>query len=79
VNSLIESNKQKNKKQNILVREEDDMNIDINENDCIVIETKGSDSGKRSAGLAGSKNPADAAASAPSSEPGKVAVEDRGE
>jgi hypothetical protein len=54
------------------------MNIDIDENDCIVVETKGSDVGKRSAGLAGSKNPADAAASAPSSELGKVAVEDRG-
>jgi hypothetical protein len=54
------------------------MNIDINENDYIVIKTKGSNSGKRSARLVGSKNPADAAASALSSEPGKVAVEDRG-
>jgi hypothetical protein len=54
------------------------MNIDIDENDCIVVKTKGSDIGKRSAGLAGSKNPADAAASALSSELRKVAVEDRG-
>ena len=54
------------------------MNTNIDENDCIVVETKGSEVGKRSAGLAGSKNPADAAASAPSSELEKVAVEGRG-
>jgi hypothetical protein len=54
------------------------MNIDIDGNDCIVVETKGSDVGKRSAGLAGSNDPADAGASAPSSEVGKRAVDERG-
>jgi hypothetical protein len=44
------------------------MNINIDEDDCIVVETKGSDVGKQSAGLAGSSDPADAAASALSSE-----------
>jgi hypothetical protein len=42
------------------------MNIDIDEDDCIVVETKGSEVGKRSAGLAGSSDPADAGAGAPS-------------
>lgn len=37
------------------------MNTDIDENDCIVVETKGSDVGKRSAGWAGLKDPADQA------------------
>jgi hypothetical protein len=48
-----------------------DMNIDIDENDCIVVETKGGEVGKRSAGSAGSPDPADAGASAPSSEVGQ--------
>jgi hypothetical protein len=34
-----------------------DMNIDIDENDCIVAETKGGEVGKRSAGSAGSQTP----------------------
>jgi hypothetical protein len=58
--------------------EENDMNTDIDEDDCIVVETKGSEVGKRSAGLARSTGPVDASGSAPSSELGKVAVEDRG-
>ena len=52
------------------------MNIDIDEDDCIVVDTKGSELGKRSAGLAGSEDPADAGASAPSSEAGKRAVDE---
>jgi hypothetical protein len=55
------------------------MNTDIDESDCIVVETKRSEVIKRSAGLAESKNPSDAGASAPSLELGKVAVEDRGD
>jgi hypothetical protein len=54
------------------------MNIDIDEEDCIVVETKGSEVGKRSAGLAGSSDPADAGAGAPSSEAGKRAVDEGG-
>jgi hypothetical protein len=53
-----------------------DMNIDIDEDDCIVVETKGSKVGKRSAGLAGSSDPADAGASALSLEAGKRAVDE---
>jgi len=56
----------------------DDMNIDIDEDDCIVVETKGSEVGKRSAGLAGLSDPANAAANAPSSEAGKRAVDEGG-
>ena len=52
------------------------MNIDIDEDDCIVVETKGSEIGKRSAGLAGSPGPANAGASAPSSEVGKRAADE---
>jgi hypothetical protein len=55
----------------------DDMNTDIDKSDCIIVETEGSGVRKRSAGLAGSRDPAGAGASAPSSEPGKVALEDR--
>ena len=54
------------------------MNIDIDEDDCIVVETKGSEVGKRSAGLAGLSDPANAAANAPSSEAGKRAVDEGG-
>jgi hypothetical protein len=42
---------------------EDDMNIDIHENDCIVVETKGDEVGKRSPRWVGSPDPADAGAS----------------
>jgi hypothetical protein len=55
-----------------------DMNININEDDCIVVETKGSDVSKRSVGLAGSSDPADAGASALSSEAGKRSVDEGG-
>jgi hypothetical protein len=51
------------------------MNIDIDENDCIVVETKGGKVGKRSAESAGFLDPADADASAPSSEVGNRAVD----
>jgi hypothetical protein len=36
-----------------LRRRKNDMNVDIDENDCIVVETKGGEFGKRSAGSAG--------------------------
>ena len=49
------------------------MNTDIDENDCIVIQTEGSEVGKRSAGLAGSTDFADAGASAPSQNAGEGA------
>ena len=49
------------------------MNIDIDKNDCIVLQTEGSEVGKRSAGLAGLKVPADDGASAPSQEVGEGA------
>ena len=51
----------------------DDMNANIDKSDCIVIQTEGSEVGKRSVGLVGSKNPADADASAPSPEAGERA------
>jgi hypothetical protein len=54
------------------------MNIDIDEENCIVVQTKGGEVRKRGAGLAGSQNPADAGASAPSPEVGKRAVDDGG-
>jgi hypothetical protein len=56
----------------------DDMNIDIDENDCIVVETKGGEVGKRGAGMAGSENPTNGGASAPSPEVRKRVVDDRG-
>jgi hypothetical protein len=55
---------------------EDDMNIDIHENDCIVVETKGDEVGKRSPRWVGSPDPADAGASAPSSEVVNRAVDE---
>jgi hypothetical protein len=54
------------------------MNTDIDENDCIVVDTKGGEVEKRGAGLAGSENPADAGASLLSSEEGKRAVDEGG-
>jgi hypothetical protein len=39
------------------------MNTDIDKNDCIVLQTGGSEVGKRSAGSAGLKVPADAGCS----------------
>jgi hypothetical protein len=54
------------------------MNTDIDENDCIVIQTEGSEVGKRSAGSAGSTDPADAGASAPSQNVGEGAEDGRG-
>jgi hypothetical protein len=54
------------------------MNTDIDENDCIVIQKGGSEVGKRGVGLAGSKDPADAGASAPSPEVGERAEDGRG-
>jgi hypothetical protein len=54
------------------------MNTGIDENDCIVVDTKGGEVGKRGAGLAGSENPADAGASLPSSEMVKRAVDKGG-
>jgi hypothetical protein len=56
----------------------DDMNTDIDESDYIVVETKGDDVAKRSAGLVGSPGPADAGASLPSSEAGNRAVDEGG-
>jgi hypothetical protein len=55
------------------------MNIDIDEDDCIVVETKGNEIGKQSTGLAGSSDPADTSAGTPSSEAGKRAVDEGGE
>jgi hypothetical protein len=43
----------------------DDMNIDIDESDCIMVQEGGSDVGKRSVGVAGAKDPAEAGAGAP--------------
>ena len=54
------------------------MNTDIDENDYIVIQKGGSEVGKRGVGLAGSKDPADAGASAPSPDVGERAEEGRG-
>jgi hypothetical protein len=45
-----------------------DMNTGIDEKNCVVVETKGSEVGKWSAGLVGSENPADVGASVPSLE-----------
>jgi hypothetical protein len=42
------------------------MNTGIDEKNCVVVETKGSEVGKWSAGLVGSENPADVGASVPS-------------
>ena len=47
------------------------MNIDIEKHDCIVLQTEGSEVGKRSAGLARLKVPANDGASAPSQEVGE--------
>jgi hypothetical protein len=55
------------------------MNTDIDESDCAVIQKEGSEVGKRGVGSAGSKDPADADASAPSPEVGEGAVGSRGD
>jgi hypothetical protein len=55
-----------------------DMNTDIDESDCIVIQQEGSEVRKRDVGLAGSKDPADGDASTPSPEVGEGAVGGRG-
>ncbi|KAM0712556.1 hypothetical protein Q7P35_000002 [Cladosporium inversicolor] len=54
------------------------MNIDIDKNDCIVLQTEGSEVGKQSAGLAGLKVSANDGASAPSQEVGEGAEGNRG-
>ena len=54
------------------------MNTDIDESDCIVAQKGGGDVGKRGVGLAGSKDPADAGASAPSLDVGERAEDGRG-
>jgi hypothetical protein len=46
------------------------MNTSIEENDCIVLQTEGSEVGKRGVGLAGSKDPVDAGAPQPYSSSG---------
>jgi hypothetical protein len=56
----------------------DDINTDIDENDCIVIQKGGSEVGKRGVGLAGSKDPADAGTGAPSLDVGEGAEDGRG-
>lgn len=55
-----------------------DMNTDIDESDCIVIQKEGSEVGKRGVGLAGSKDPAGADAGVPSTEVGGGAEGNRG-
>jgi hypothetical protein len=52
-----------------------DMNIDIDEEDCIVVETKGGEVRKRGAGF---PDPTNAGASAPSPEVRKRAVDNGG-
>ena len=54
------------------------MNTDIDESDCIVIQKGGGEVGKRSVEYAGSKDPANADASAPSPEVGERAEDGRG-
>jgi hypothetical protein len=61
-----------------LVRRRDDINTDIDENDYIVIQKGGSKVGKQGVGLAGSKDPANASASAPSPDVGERAEDSRG-
>jgi hypothetical protein len=56
----------------------DDMDTNIDESDCIVIQKEGSEVRKRGVGLAGSSDPADADASVPSPEVEEVAVGSRG-
>ena len=54
------------------------MNININKDDYIVVKTKGSEVRKRSVGLAGLLDPANATASILSSEVGKRVVDEGG-
>lgn len=54
------------------------MNVDIDKNDCIVLQTEGSEVGKRSAGLTGFKVPANNGASASSQEMGEGAEDNGG-
>jgi hypothetical protein len=54
------------------------MNTDIDDSDCIVIQKGGGEVGKRSVEFAGSKDPANADASAPSPEAGERAEDGRG-
>jgi hypothetical protein len=46
------------------IRGLDDTNVEIDENDFVVVETRGSKVGKQGAGLVGSEDPADAGAGA---------------
>ena len=74
VNSLIESNKQTNK----MAGRGNDMNTDIDDSDFIVIQKGGGEVGKRSVEVAGSPDPPNADASAPSPEAGEGAEDGRG-
>jgi hypothetical protein len=56
----------------------DDMNTDIDDSDCIVIQKGGGEVRKRSVEFAGSKDPANADASALSPEVGERAEDSRG-
>jgi hypothetical protein len=58
--------------------EKDDMNTDIDESDCIVVQKGGGEVGKRSVEGVGSPDPPNADASAPSPEPGEGAEESGG-
>ena len=57
---------------------ENDMNTDIDDSDCIVIQKGGGEVGKRSVEVAGSPDPPNADASAPSPEAGEGAEDGRG-
>jgi hypothetical protein len=54
------------------------MNTDIDDSDCIVVQKGGGEVGKRSVEVAGSPDPPNADASAPSPEPGERAEDGRG-
>jgi hypothetical protein len=77
VNSLNETNKQINK-QTIAGSRKNDMNTDIDDSDCIVVQKGGGEVGKRSVEVMGSPDPPNADASAPSPEAGERAEDGRG-
>ena len=69
---------QTNKQTNKLAGRKNDMNTDIDDSDCIVVQKGGGEVGKRNVEAVGSQDPANADAGAPSLEPGEEAEDGKG-
>jgi hypothetical protein len=77
VNSLIELNKQTNKRLRV-GKKKNDINTDIDDSDCIIVQKGGGKVRKRSVEFVGSPDPPNADASTLSPEAGERAEDGRG-